>query len=86
MGPRYTHILAMLTALCAVAAVVTGALLTSANALPIMNLAIWKGLHRGIWGEMYTLLDLHPDGTFDVEYVDYGWTPVTPPATAPTTA
>src|SRR5688572_8687858 len=48
MGPRYTHILAMLTALCAVAAVVTGALLTSANALPIMNLAIWKGLHRGL--------------------------------------
>jgi 3',5'-cyclic AMP phosphodiesterase CpdA len=41
----------------------------------------WKGLHRGIWGEMYTLLDLHPDGTFDVEYVDYGWTPVAAPAT-----
>ena len=48
MGPRYTHIVALLTALCAVAAVVTGALLTSANTLPIMNLAIWKGLHRGL--------------------------------------
>jgi len=46
----------------------------------------WKGQHRGIWGEMYTLLDLHPDGTFDVEYVDYGWTPVAAPATAPATA
>ena len=36
----------------------------------------WKGLHRGVFGEMYTLLDLHADGTFDVEHVDYGWTPV----------
>lgn len=43
----------------------------------------WKGRHRGIWGEMYTILDLHPDGTFDVEYVDYGWKPEVPPATRP---
>ena len=41
----------------------------------------WKGLYRDVFGEMYTLLDLHADGTFDVQYVDYGWTPVAPPAT-----
>ena len=44
----------------------------------------WKGLHRGHFGEMYTLLDLHPDGTFDVRRVDYGWEPAAPPATQPT--
>jgi len=46
----------------------------------------WKGLHRGVFGEMYTLLDLHPDGTFDYERIDYGWTPVPAPATQPGTA
>jgi 3',5'-cyclic-AMP phosphodiesterase len=45
----------------------------------------WQGLHRGVFGEMYTVLDLHPDGTFDVERVDYGWTPVPAPATKPAT-
>jgi 3',5'-cyclic-AMP phosphodiesterase len=43
----------------------------------------WKGLHRGVWGEMYTMIDLHPDGTFDYERVDYGWTPVPAAATQP---
>jgi 3',5'-cyclic AMP phosphodiesterase CpdA len=43
----------------------------------------WQGLHRGLFGEMYTVLDLHPDGTFDFEYVDYGWEPKVP-ATRPT--
>ena len=46
----------------------------------------WAGLHRGVFGEMYTMLDLHPDGTFDVERIDYGWTPVSGPATQPATA
>ena len=46
----------------------------------------WKGIYRDAWGEMYTILDLHTDGTFDVEYVDYGWKPAAPPATAPATA
>jgi hypothetical protein len=22
---------------------------------------------------MYTMLELRPDGTFDIEHVDYGW-------------
>ncbi|MEA2707814.1 MAG: 3,5-cyclic-AMP phosphodiesterase [Phycisphaerales bacterium] len=43
----------------------------------------WKGLHRGIWGEMYTMLDLHPDGSFDYERIDYGWQPAAAPATQP---
>jgi 3',5'-cyclic AMP phosphodiesterase CpdA len=43
----------------------------------------WKGLHRGVFGEMYTMLDLHPDGTFDLERVDYGWTPAPAAATQP---
>ena len=47
--------------------------------------AWWEGLHRGVFGEMYTLLDLHTDGTFDVERIDYGWTPVAKPATQPAT-
>jgi 3',5'-cyclic AMP phosphodiesterase CpdA len=25
------------------------------------------------WGPMYTMLELRPDGTFGIEYVDYGW-------------
>jgi 3',5'-cyclic AMP phosphodiesterase CpdA len=33
----------------------------------------WKGKVADRWGEMYTMLELRPDGTFDVEYVDYGW-------------
>jgi len=45
----------------------------------------WKGHHRGVWDEQYTMLDLHADGSFDVEYVNYGWTPEAPPATAPAT-
>jgi 3',5'-cyclic AMP phosphodiesterase CpdA len=43
----------------------------------------WKGDHLGAFGEMYTLLDLHPDGRFEVERVDYGWTPEGAPATQP---
>jgi hypothetical protein len=35
----------------------------------------WKGKHLGAFGEMYTVLDLHPDGTFDYQHVSYGWTP-----------
>ena len=46
----------------------------------------WKGLHRGVFGEMYTMLDLHPDGTFDIHRIDYGWTPAPAPATRPATA
>ena len=41
------------------------------------------GLHRGFFGEMYSLLDLHPDGTLDVQRIDYGWEPVGPPPTQP---
>lgn len=33
----------------------------------------WKGKHLGRFGEMYTVLDLYDDGTFDVDYVEYGW-------------
>jgi len=40
-------ILAISAAACALAAVVTGAHLTSANSMPGLNLAIWNGLHRG---------------------------------------
>jgi hypothetical protein len=32
------------------------------------------------------MLDLHADGTFDVEHVNYGWTPEPEPATAPAPA
>ncbi len=46
----------------------------------------WKGLHRGVFGEMYTMLDLHADGAFDVHRIDYGWTPAPAPATQPATA
>ena len=46
----------------------------------------WKGLHRGIFGEMYTLLDLHSDGTFDVQRIDFGWEPAEMPATQPAVA
>lgn len=46
----------------------------------------WQGLHRDVFGEMYTMIDLHPDGTFDVERIDYGWEPVARPATQPATA
>ncbi|WP_050769490.1 metallophosphoesterase family protein [Blastopirellula marina] len=36
----------------------------------------WRGPHRGVQ-EGFGLVDLNPNGTFDYEYVDYGWTPVT---------
>jgi 3',5'-cyclic AMP phosphodiesterase CpdA len=41
----------------------------------------WKGDHLGAFGEMYTMLDLHADGTFEIERVDYGWTPEVAPTT-----
>lgn len=46
----------------------------------------WQGLHRGVFGEMYTVIDLHPDGTFDIERVDYGWVPVVNSTTQPSMA
>ena len=46
----------------------------------------WKPTpHLDRFGEMYTTLDLFKDGTFDVQYVDYGWTPEPDPV-KPTTA
>ena len=48
MGPRSVRILALATAVCAVAAVVTGAHLTSANTVSGLNLGVWKGAHRGL--------------------------------------
>ncbi|MFN0106661.1 MAG: hypothetical protein ACKV2U_31775 [Bryobacteraceae bacterium] len=48
MGRNFGHILAVGTACCALAAVVTGARLTSLNSLPGMDIAIWTGLHRGL--------------------------------------
>jgi 3',5'-cyclic AMP phosphodiesterase CpdA len=35
--------------------------------------AWWKGKLLDRWGQMYTMLELRPDGTFDIEHVDYGW-------------
>jgi hypothetical protein len=43
----------------------------------------WAGNHVDIFGEMYTILDLHADGTFDIDYVDYGWVVQPAPASAP---
>ncbi len=48
MGNRFAHILAAGVALFALAAVLTGARLTSANSMPGMDLGLWKGLHRGL--------------------------------------
>ena len=48
MRTQVKLILAIATTACALAAVVTGAHLTSANTLPGLNLSLWKGLHRGI--------------------------------------
>jgi 3',5'-cyclic AMP phosphodiesterase CpdA len=50
---------------------------------PAVSGAWWRGEHLAAFGEMYTLLDLHADGTFDLRHVDYGWTPQAEPATAP---
>lgn len=46
----------------------------------------WKGKHRGLFGEMYTVIDLHADGTFEYEHVDYGWEPVADPTSKPAEA
>jgi 3',5'-cyclic-AMP phosphodiesterase len=40
---------------------------------PAVSGSWWKGRHLETFGEMYTVLDLMPDGTFGVEYVSYGW-------------
>ena len=50
---------------------------------PAVSGGWWAGNHVDVFGEMYTLLDLHADGTFDAEYVDYGWTVQPAPASAP---
>jgi len=42
--------------------------------------------HQGRYGEMYSVLDLFDDGTFAVEHVDYGWTPVIDPKPTPEAA
>jgi 3',5'-cyclic AMP phosphodiesterase CpdA len=52
----------------------------------------WTHNHMDIvppgFGAGYTMLDLHADGTFDAEHIDYGWRPAgrsaTSPATSPT--
>jgi Icc protein len=41
----------------------------------------WAGNHMDVFGPAYAVLDLHPDGTFEVEYVDYGWTVEPAPTT-----
>lgn len=45
---KSAQILAHATILCALAAVITGARLTSANALEGLDIALWKNLHRGL--------------------------------------
>ena len=40
---------------------------------PAVSGAWWNGLIAERWGEMYTMLELHPDGRFAIEHVDYGW-------------
>lgn len=45
---KSAQILANTVTLCALAAVITGARLTSANALESTDLALWKNLHRGL--------------------------------------
>ena len=48
MRTHFGLILALTAAACALAAVVTGAHLTSANSMPGLHLVLWKGLHRGL--------------------------------------
>ena len=45
---------------------------------PAVSGGWWKGKHIDTFGAMYTLFDLHQNGTFDVEHVDYGWQMRTP--------
>ncbi len=40
---------------------------------PAVSGSWWNGKHMGAFGEMYTVLDLMPDGTFEHRYVSYGW-------------
>lgn len=42
------HILAIVTVICAVGGVVTGAHITSVNAFPGSDVSLWKNLHRGL--------------------------------------
>ena len=46
----------------------------------------WTGYRMDVFGAGYTMLDLHADGTFDIDYVDYGWTVQPAPASAPAAA
>lgn len=48
MRRNFGHILAIVTAICALAAVGTGAHLTTSAAFPGGDLALWKNLHRGL--------------------------------------
>lgn len=48
MGRNFGHILAVGTAFCAFAAVVAGARITSANTMAVLDLGLWKNLHRGL--------------------------------------
>ena len=48
MSRSLAHTLALSLTVCALAAVVTGARLTSANTLPGLDPGLWKMLHRGL--------------------------------------
>ncbi|MBI2686144.1 MAG: hypothetical protein HYX27_07500 [Acidobacteria bacterium] len=47
MGRNVGYLVALGTTLCAFAAVITGARLTSANTISGLDLGLWKSLHRG---------------------------------------
>ena len=40
---------------------------------PAVSGGWWAGKVANRWGQMYTMLELRPDGSFGVEHVDYGW-------------
>jgi 3',5'-cyclic-AMP phosphodiesterase len=40
---------------------------------PAVSGGWWKGKHLDAFGPMYTMYDLNADGTFVVQYADYGW-------------
>ena len=46
----------------------------------------WRGPHLGEGNAGYTMMNLYDDGTFDREYVTYGWRYRDAPATAPAAA
>jgi 3',5'-cyclic AMP phosphodiesterase CpdA len=45
---------------------------------PAISGSWWKGKHLGAFGEMYTLLDLSPNGSFTPHHIPYGWQPQSP--------